>query len=139
MSAAGRSASLVAVAVSALSLPSNACCSREPADGERQRTAKARSQFGCPRRCHACVAASTSWQCVLMRNDRINEYYTGAAFYDLEDVATDGSAVRFNVEILFFYVSPGTCVGAVSCSRHTQVAFSQFEGKVCFAQNVASA
>ena len=24
-------------------------------------------------------------------------------------------------------------------SRHTQVSFSQFEGKVCFAQNVASA
>ena len=24
-------------------------------------------------------------------------------------------------------------------SRHAQVAFSQFEGKVCFAQNVASA
>ena len=41
------------------------------------------------------------------RTDRINEDCTGAAFYDLEDVATDGSAVHFNVEILFFYVSPG--------------------------------
>ena len=62
-SAAGLSASLVAVAVSALSLPSNACCSREPADGERQRTAKARSQNEYPWwRCHAFVAAS-SLQC----------------------------------------------------------------------------
>ena len=41
------------------------------------------------------------------RTDRINEDCTGAAFYDLEDVATDGSAVHFHVEILFFYASPG--------------------------------
>ena len=72
------------------------------------------------------------------RTDRINEDCTGAAFYDLEDVATDGSAVHFHVEILFFYVSLGHASARFMLSS-TQVAFSQFEGKVCFAQNVASA
>ncbi len=59
-------------------------------------------------------------------------FYAGAAFYDLEDVASDGSAVHRCVDINFRRPTPST-------RRLTQVAFSQFEGKVCFAQNVASA
>ena len=58
-------------------------------------------------------------------------FHAGAAFYDLADVATDGSAVLGCVEIKFRHPTQRR--------RHPQVAFSQFEGKVCFAQNVASA
>ena len=81
------------------------------------------------------------------------KFYAGAAFYDLEDVASDGSAVHRCVEINFRRPTPSTrhlgryhrdVVTATPStrfrdSRHTQVSFSQFEGKVCFAQNVASA
>ena len=80
------------------------------------------------------------------------KFHAGAAFYDLEDVASDGSAVHRCVEIKFQVphaidamsrtLSPvvaATPSTRSRDSRHTQVSFSQFEGKVCFAQNVASA
>ena len=57
-------------------------------------------------------------------------FHAGAAFYDLADVATDGSAV---------HGCAANAVDAFLTFSSTQVSFSQFEGKVCFAQNVASA
>ena len=67
-------------------------------------------------------------------------FHAGAAFYDLEDVATDGSAVHGCVEIKFQVPHAIDATFRTSSPRpSTQVAFSQFEGKVCFAQNVASA
>ena len=66
------------------------------------------------------------------------KFHAGAAFYDLEDVASDGSAVHRCVEIKF-QAPHAIDDDVVTATPSTQVSFSQFEGKVCFAQNVASA